>query len=104
MLLSIYLFSPVPFYTEGEFYPDRPYENLAIPVKKLVRYWWNNLADQEAIIEDAFEDILTIYKARLLPEKDEEETVDFSVALEKIFWKWTSQSGFGIIYLVKNIL
>ena len=53
-------------------------------MKDLVRYWWNNLADQEAIVEDALEGILTVYKDRMLPEEQEEESVDFSNVFEKI--------------------
>ena len=70
--------------TEGDFNPKKPYENLAIPVKDLIRYWWDNLADQEAVIEAAFDAILTVYKDRLLPEEEEEETVDFSDSSEAI--------------------
>jgi hypothetical protein len=58
--------------TLGEFNPDRPYEKLAIPLKDLVRYWWDNIADQEAILEDALGDILIVYKDRMLPEGEEE--------------------------------
>lgn len=64
--------------TEGDFNPQKPYENISIPVKDLIRYWWNNMADQESIIADAFEDILTEYKDRMLPEKEEEKSIDFS--------------------------
>jgi hypothetical protein len=70
--------------TKGEFNPREPYKNLAIPIKDLVRYWWNNLADQEEFIAEAFEDILTVYKDRLLPEEKEEERVDFSEMFEDI--------------------
>ena len=73
--------------TPGEFNPDKPYENLAIPVKDLIRYWWNNIADQEDIIAEALEDILTVYKDRMLPEKEEEEIVDFKDAFEKVLSK-----------------
>jgi hypothetical protein len=58
--------------TIGEFNPNRPYEKLAIPLKDLVRYWWDNIADQEAILEDALGDILTVYKDRMLPDGEEE--------------------------------
>ena len=34
----------------NRFHHHNIYKNLAIPVKDLVRYWWNNIADQEAII------------------------------------------------------
>ena len=64
--------------TEGDFNPQKPYENISIPVKDLIRYWWNNMADQESIIADAFDDILTEYKDRLLPAKEEEERMDYS--------------------------
>ena len=68
--------------TEGEFDPDNPYKNLAIHPKDLVRHWWNNYADQEALIEDIFEDLLTVYKDRMLPEEKEDESLDFSDAFD----------------------
>jgi len=70
--------------TEGEFDPDLPYNNLAIPVKDIVRYWWNNIAYQEAIIEDIFEDILTCYKDRMLPEVQEEKPMDLKDAFDEL--------------------
>jgi len=41
--------------------------------------------DQEAIVTDALEDILTVYKDRMLPEEKEEETINFADTFEKIF-------------------
>ena len=53
-------------------------------MKDLIRYWWDNLADQEVIIEDAFDAILTVFKDRLLPEReDEEKAVNFSDGFEE---------------------
>lgn len=74
--------------TEGEFDPNKPYKSLAIPVRDLVRYWWNNLADQEAIIANALEGILTVYKDRMLPEEPEKEAVGFSDAFQSIYNKF----------------
>ena len=68
--------------TEGEFDPDLPYNNLAIPLKDLVRYWWDNCVDQEAMLGDILEDLLTIYKDRMLPK--EEEPVEISDAFDNI--------------------
>ncbi len=65
--------------TEGEFNPALPYNNLIIPVKDLVRYWWNNCVDQEAMLGDILEDILTLCKDRMLPKK--EEAVEISLDL-----------------------
>ena len=70
--------------TEGEFDSVNPYKNLKIPVKELVRYWWNNLADQESIVEDALESIMTVYKDRMLPKKQEEKPVDVSDAFDMV--------------------
>ena len=64
--------------TEGDYDPCFPYNNLAIPMKDIVRYWWNTIADQEAVIEDIFDELLTAYKDRMLPKKSEEEPVDIS--------------------------
>lgn len=78
--------------TERDFNPDNPYENLTISVNDLVRYWWNNLADQEAIIADAFEDILAEYKDRMLLEKEGEEgRMDINDALDEIFFDLPSR-------------
>jgi hypothetical protein len=68
--------------TEGEFDPDLPYNKLAIPIKDLVRYWWNNCVDQEAFLEDILEEILLIYKDRMLP--DEEKPVDISDSFDEL--------------------
>ena len=62
-------------FTEGDFEPNNHYEELAIPIKDLVRYPWNNQTDQEAIIEEALEDIQTVYKDRILPEEPEDEKI-----------------------------
>jgi hypothetical protein len=68
--------------TEGEFNPDLPYNNLSVPLKDLVRYWWNNCVDQEAMLGDILEDILTLYKDRMLPKK--EEPVEISDAFHSV--------------------
>ncbi len=52
--------------TESEFNPDKPYENLAIPVKDLVRYWWNNLADQEDILQIVMIMLVTNFKSIII--------------------------------------
>ena len=55
-------------------------------MKDLFRYWWDNLADQEGITEDAFDAILTVFKDRILPENEEEETLGFSDVWDEV-WK-----------------
>jgi hypothetical protein len=70
--------------TESEFDPDLPYNNLAIPMKGLVRYWWNNIADQEGVIELVFDGILTYHKDRMLPEEPEEEPADIFDAFDEL--------------------
>ena len=52
--------------TRGRFDPEDPYRNLAIPLKDLVRYWWNTRADHDLFLERVFEDILLVYKERYL--------------------------------------
>ena len=70
--------------TEGDFDSDLPYNNLSIPMKDLVRYWWNTIADQEEFLGYVFEDILTEHKDRMLPEKPEEEPADISDAFDEL--------------------
>lgn len=53
-------------------------------MKDIVRYWWNTIADQEAVIEDIFDELLTAYKDRMLPKKSEEEPVDISDAFDEL--------------------
>lgn len=62
--------------TEGKYDPYKPYGNLAIPLKDVVRYWWNNFADHDAIIDMALCDLVTEYKDRFLPEKEPEKSPD----------------------------
>ena len=69
--------------TEGEFHELQPYSNLAVPVKDLVAYWWNNIADHDGFIDVVLDDILTVYKDRLLPER-EEEYFDVTDAMDKV--------------------
>ena len=69
--------------TEGNFDPDLPYKNMAIPIKDLVRYWWKNIADQAGFLDLVFEDIFSYYTNRMLPEK-EEEGVDVSDAFDSM--------------------
>lgn len=64
--------------TEGDYDPYNPYGNLAVPLKDIVRYWWNNFADHDAIIDMALCDLETEYKDRLLPEKEPEKYPDTS--------------------------
>ncbi|MFX0117718.1 MAG: hypothetical protein ACFFB3_24450 [Candidatus Hodarchaeota archaeon] len=67
--------------TEGEYNDLQPFDNLSIPIKDLVRYWWNNIADQEAFLDD----ILTEYKDRFLARKEPEENYpDFSDAFDNV--------------------
>ena len=68
----------------GRFDPDRSYENLKIPLKYIVQYWWNNIADQEAVLQDVLEDVLTVYKDRMLPDRPEEVPFDTSDALDEL--------------------
>lgn len=70
--------------TEGEFDPNRPYNDLGIPIKDIVRYWWNEMADQECIIEEIFEEIYTEYKDRMLPERPEEMLMDLTGAFDEL--------------------
>jgi len=80
--------------TEGDFDQDLPYNNLSIPVKDLVRYWWDNFADREAVLGIVFDHLLTVYKDRMLPERPEEEPVDLSDAFDGI-----GEKGFAKISL-----
>jgi hypothetical protein len=70
--------------TEDEFDSDYPYENLAIPIKDIVRYWWNRIADQEAVLEGILEDIMVHYKDGLLPEEPEHETFEIPDAFDEV--------------------
>jgi hypothetical protein len=68
--------------TEGEFDPDRPYSNLSLAPKDIIRYWWNNIADQEYVLGMEFEEVFTEYKDRMLPEEPEEDLLDHAEALD----------------------
>lgn len=70
--------------THGRFDPENPYRKLGVPLKDLVRYWWDNCVDQEAFLERALEDILLIYKDRMLPEEKEEKPADTGKAFDGI--------------------
>jgi hypothetical protein len=70
--------------TDSGFDPDDPYADLSVPVKDLVRYWWNNIADREAVIEWVFDGIFTLYKDRMLPREEEEAGPDLADALDEI--------------------
>ena len=70
--------------TEGEYNQFHPYDNLAVPLKDLFRYWWNNFADQDGFIDDILGDIYTEFKDRLLPPKQEQPQPDHSDAFDKV--------------------
>lgn len=70
--------------TEGEYDQFRPLDKLAIPVKDLVRYWWNNFADQEGFLDDVLDHIYTEFKDRMLPAKEPVEEPEFSDAFDKV--------------------
>jgi hypothetical protein len=73
--------------TEGEFDQFHPYKNLSVPVMDIVRYWWNNIADQDGFIDDVLGDILIEFKDRMFS-KDKKKNADtsdpFDGALEAI--------------------
>jgi hypothetical protein len=70
--------------TDSGFDSDNPYANLSVPVRDLVRYWWNNIADHEAILDWVFDGIFTLYKDRMLPKEEEETAPDLTDALDEI--------------------
>jgi hypothetical protein len=70
--------------TDGQYDPDRPYQNLGIPLKDLVRFWWNNVADQEDMLFEIFDGIMTYYSAKLFPKEQEEVQPDYADAFDKV--------------------
>jgi hypothetical protein len=70
--------------TPKGFDPDDPYRRLAVPVKDLARYWWNNCVEQETVLDDIFEDILDYHKDRMLPQAKPKERADVSGAIEGV--------------------
>jgi hypothetical protein len=67
--------------TEGDFDPYDPYRKLTIPLKDIVRYWWDNCIEPELFLGEIFEDIMTIYKDRMLPPEKAEPRTDLSGAI-----------------------
>jgi hypothetical protein len=67
-----------------KFDPEHPYDNLKILLKDLVRYWWNNIVDQEDILFEILDGIMTIFKDRMLPPQPEEEPPDYSDAFDDV--------------------
>ena len=37
-------------FAKKRFDPEDPYRNPAVPLKDLVRYWWNNCVEQETVL------------------------------------------------------
>ena len=70
--------------TPKGFDPDDPYRGLVVPLKDLVRYWWNNCVERELVLEDIFEDILEHYKDRMLPPEEPKERADISDAFDGV--------------------
>ena len=70
--------------TDSGFDPENPYGNLSVPVRDLVRYWWNNIADHEWLPDLAFDVIFTLYKDRMLPQEEEKTAPDLADALDEI--------------------
>jgi hypothetical protein len=68
--------------TEGKFHSEKPYDNLTIAPRDIIRYWWKNIADQEYVLGMVFEEVFTEYKDRMLPEEQEEELLDHTEALD----------------------
>lgn len=69
--------------TEGDFDEYNPYRGLAIPVKDLVRYWWDNIVDHDLVLGEIFGDIMDFYKDKMLPEEQEEE-LDLSDSFDEL--------------------
>lgn len=70
--------------TPKGFDEDDPYRRLAIPLKDLVRFWWNNCIEPGYFLEEVFEDILRLYKDRMLPPEKPKERADISGALDGV--------------------
>ena len=70
--------------TEGKFDEYNPCKGLGIPIKDLVRYWWNNVVDQNLMLSEIFEEILDFYKDKLPPKEPEDEVVDISDSFDRL--------------------
>ena len=70
--------------TKGEYCQFNPYCNLAVPLKDIFRYSWNNIADHDAMIDTVLCDIETEYKDRMLPRKELQESTDTSGVIQGI--------------------
>lgn len=51
----------------GDFDPEHPYENLAVSLGEVIRYWWNRVTNQEDTLEDIFDAIETYREAGMSP-------------------------------------
>jgi hypothetical protein len=69
--------------SEGKFDEFAPYSKLVIPLKDLIRYWWNNIADADAFLDEIMGDLYDHFKDKLLP-VEEERVLDASDVLDKI--------------------
>lgn len=67
---------------DGEFNEFSPYSNFSIPIKDLFRYWWNNIADPDAFLDEIMGDLYVHFKDKMLPAEEEEE-IDLGDAMEK---------------------
>ena len=50
---------------EAEQYPD--YHSIRIPLKDLIRFWWNRCIDKDCMLEIIFEDIYCYFKDKMIP-------------------------------------
>ena len=67
---------------DGEYDPLSDDHTILIPYCELFRFWWNQIVDQQDMMDSILEDIFIYFKGRLQPVKEEPPTpgckIDFS--------------------------
>ena len=59
--------------SEGIFDEFAPYSNLVIPLKDVIRYWWSNIADADAFLDEIMNDLYDHFKDKMLPAEEDKE-------------------------------
>ena len=71
-----------------------PYENLFVPIKDIVRYWLNNIADLDAFLDEIMCDLYDHFSDKLeYGDETEEEVIKIDDFVEGIMEQYEYKMG-----------
>ena len=69
---------------DGDYDPLSDDHTILIPYCDLFRFWWDQIIDQQDMMDMILEDIFVYFKGRLQPVKDETPAPDYKIDFSKL--------------------